>query len=886
MRTLKPQRLGVLTRPFEHDGRCHLVVTVLVGFRFAEPDVPIHEAALWQAVTSALPEGSALDEAMAKPRGEVLVTGAAYPPLGEPAIGCAVEVRLGPIHKRLYVVGDRRWETTGPSDPEPFTRMPVTWARAFGGESHAENPFGRGVGAVTDRDGHKRVPLPNIEDPDALLRARGDRPTPVGLAPIDVRSAVRQRRSGTYDKRWLASVFPGLPADFDLALFNVAPEDQWLPDFFAGGEPFVLTHLHPTRPRLEGRVPRLRARAFLEQDGHDELVELATRLDTVHLFPDLELGVAFYRAVTEVAEDDARDVRALMLACEHLDAAKPLEHYEGVMRLRLDRTASPLHHLDDRQLLPALPEGRETTGLSEVSPLPELFKREQRLEKNLRQRALVELENLREICKKHDVDPDLHLPRDLPPATDEPPDLDHLAEYVEQQQAEAERARVDAERRREELLSQARALCEAQGIDFDALVAAGRADGGGPPKFRAVDELDKLHEMRRLSENTGVALPMVEQRLADPALFTQLLAAEQQLLAAYRQNAHVLPPAPRRDETASQTLAVRLTALVETGESVDGADFTGADLAGLSLEGASLRGVFFEGSVLRGANLRDADLTDAVLVRADLTDADLGGAKLRGANLAEATLARTVLAGSDLTAANLTGARLEGARLDGAHLDRAFLFGAVIEGGSFVGIHAEALFFHGLDLTAIDLSGAELPRCIFVDTRLRDASLRGARLEGACFVTVDADGASFADAQCHNLRVVHGSSLVGVSFENAALSGANLRDTPMAGANLARALAPGIDLSGCDLAGATLDGLRAPGALLVRTNLAGATLVRSDLMQAILQKANLNGADFTGANLFRCDFAKIVGDRETCFEGANMKFIRFVDRERGGDEPD
>ena len=34
----------------------------------------------------------------------------------------------------------------------------------------------------------------------------------------------------------------------------------------------------------------------------------------------------------------------------------------------------------------------------------------------------------------------------------------------------------------------------------------------------------------------------------------------------------------------------------------------------------------------------------------------------------------------------------------------------------------------------------------------------------------------------------------------------------------------------------------------------------------------------SGANLFRVDFALIKGNDGTNFDGANMKFIRFVDR--------
>lgn len=885
MKTIKPQRLGVLTRTFEHEGKCLFVTTILVGFRFDEPDVPIHEAALWQSVAARLGTEQALDEAMVKTRAEVLVTGRAYQPGGSPGIGCAVRLEAGPIDKQLYVVGDRHWGATGPSAPQPFVEMPVTWARAYGGESSAENPFGLGADTVIDKSGNKRAPLPNIEDPKALIKSRSDKPKPVGFGPIDTRSAVRRRRGGTYDKSWLEKRFPAYPADFDWEFFNVAPSDQRLDEFFEGGETFSIENMHPEKPKLEGRAPRLVGRAFitrLTETGEKEFRDIPTKLDTLHLFPDLELGVASYRGVTEVTEDDAADVIELVIAAENIGEAKPLSHYREALDNRLDKEKGALFLLRDRDLLPALPEHHEPMGYEEISDLPKLLALDSLLAKNLRKKAEAELETLREICRQHGVDPDEHLPNELPPAVDEEPNLDELDTYVDQKRAEAEAARAEAEKQQRAMLEEARRMCAEHDVDFDALIEAGRKDGAGPPKFRAEYELEKLRDMRQLGENAGVPLPVVEARLADPLLLEKLQAAERQLMEAYRQNAHEFPAASRLSEEGSVGLAVRLRAAVDSEDSLVACDYTGARLAGIALREKNLRGIFLEAADLSGADLSGCDLSDAVLVRADLTGANLAGAKLVGANLGEAKLENANLAGCDMSRTNLTRASLKNTRLDGALLEQAFFFEARIEGGSFAGVRAKQLFFHELDMSGVDLSGAELPECVFVESQLTDARFRGALLEGACFVTVNADRSDFEDARCDNLRVVHGCSMDGVSFRNARLARANLRDTPMRGANLQNATAPGLDLSGCDLTDGALEQLNAPNAMLVRTNLTRAKLMRADLMQGILQKANIEGADFSGANLFRGDFAKIRGNVDTRFEGANMKYIRFVDREQHG----
>ena len=73
-----------------------------------------------------LTEGGILDAGMSKHRGEVLVSGKAFAKDGAPTTATSVRVRIATVDKELYVVGDRVWQASGPSDPAPFTEMPVT----------------------------------------------------------------------------------------------------------------------------------------------------------------------------------------------------------------------------------------------------------------------------------------------------------------------------------------------------------------------------------------------------------------------------------------------------------------------------------------------------------------------------------------------------------------------------------------------------------------------------------------------------------------------------------------------------------------------------------------------------------------------------------------
>jgi hypothetical protein len=68
----------------------------------------------------------------------------------------------------------------------------------------------------------------------------------------------------------------------------VAPEDQWIQGYFKSDEAFLIENMHPTRSRIEGKLPGFVTRAFIEQErAGGELVfrEIAMRIDTVRFFP-------------------------------------------------------------------------------------------------------------------------------------------------------------------------------------------------------------------------------------------------------------------------------------------------------------------------------------------------------------------------------------------------------------------------------------------------------------------------------------------------------------------------------------------------------------------------------------------------------------------------
>jgi uncharacterized protein YjbI with pentapeptide repeats len=885
MRIVKPQRLGVLHRTLELGGRFIFVPSVLVCFDLDDPEVPLHEVVMWLAASNSLGCEAAIDEGGRKARAEVLLAGNAYPVGGKPAIAVDARVTVGPedaplVEKRLFVVGDRHWKGTGPSDPVPFTEMSTNWTHAFGGEGFEPNWAGKGLAAIVGDDGKPRQWLPNVEDPKRLMRHPSDRPMPAGFGPLDMRHPVRRKHAGTYDQRWLEKQAPGMPNDFDLRFFNLAPEDQRLErESFEGGERFVVENMHPERPRLEGRVPTLRPRAWFTKVGDEgrTLHEVALRCDTLFVLPNQAMAVAIYRGVAEVREDDAADLAELLVAAERRGEEKPLAHYEEALRNRLEGEMRALFALQETDLLPPLPEGADPMGLDRLPWPQELHDEHNAMVENQRRAAEVEREAAVARAAEAGLDPSAvpALPVHDPKA---PLDPKKLAEQVAEAQAKGEEAKREAAEKRSEMEAAARAQAEAAGLDYDAMMKQARKASSGPPKLRAEEELARLDEVAVLLRKHDAQLPEVEAHLANAKMRERLIAIDAAMREAYRKNAHVMPAAPELDESEHAAVRARIEAALREGQSLRDVDLTGADLRGLDLSGVDLSGAFFEGANLTGVVARGANLADAVLARADLTDADLEGANLVAANLGGATIRRTRLAGCDMSRAVLSEARLDAAVLDGAVLDEAFLLGTTLRETSLRGAQARRVILYDLDLSGIDACGATLSDCTIIKTSLSGANLSGATISGGCMIEVDASDACFDEVTAHKFRVVHQSRMPRATFARAKLVEANFRGTDLEGARFDEATIERGDLSEAQLGGASLERMRAPGLMAVRASLVGASLHGADLREAVLQKADLRSADLSRSNLFRADLLRIHTNGATKLDGAKMKLIRFRER--------
>jgi hypothetical protein len=224
--------------------------------RLADPQLPVLIAPEFTQVTGS--SGLILrrdgEIVRTKRTTDVLVSGHAHAPNGRAVTHLDVAMEVGPIRKRLRVTGDRRWHRGEASSPQPFTMMPLTYERSYGGfdpttlagpspQWSTSNPVG--LGFVTSAAGAEGLALPNIEYPETLVTEWSDRPRPAGFGPIAAHWQPRLRLAGTYDHEWEEHRFPLLPEDFDDRHYQCAPTDQQPTEFLRGGEPVRLHNLTP-----------------------------------------------------------------------------------------------------------------------------------------------------------------------------------------------------------------------------------------------------------------------------------------------------------------------------------------------------------------------------------------------------------------------------------------------------------------------------------------------------------------------------------------------------------------------------------------------------------------------------------------------------------------
>lgn len=281
-----PDRAGVATL------HVALKATFRLGPRLevADVQVPIRDVDEYEGepTTSALRYPG--ERHLAGPGTAVIVIGSAHAPRSRAVPTLDVALELADVRKTVRVHGDRRWQRGAQaSAAEPFTTMPLVYARASGGPDDPRNP----VGVGRDVAG---APLPNLEDPRRPYLEHRDRAPPMCLAALAPHWSPRARLAGTYDAAWRRTRAPYLPDDLDPRFFHAAPPDQICAAPLVGGEVLALTHASPEPLRFALPTLAWALDASICGTSHP----LAPRLETVLLEPDAQRMTMLWRAALAV----------------------------------------------------------------------------------------------------------------------------------------------------------------------------------------------------------------------------------------------------------------------------------------------------------------------------------------------------------------------------------------------------------------------------------------------------------------------------------------------------------------------------------------------------------------------------------------------------------
>ncbi len=299
------------------EGRESLVVVVKGTFeipvdgkeaRLCEQQEPLIEADTFSGEPGLSAPVHESDYAPLKPRCDVLLNGSAHAPGGRPAKKVMVGLRVAGLTKSFNVIGNRYWQKSlmsiSASSPEPFTVMPISYDKAFGGtdKSHEKNskhqafmpnPIGVGFHSNQEAKAIKGKPLPNTEQVGKSVRKPTGRYQPMAFGPIGRGWESRLQYAGTYDQNWLDNIFPFLPPDFKDDYFQSAPLDQQM-SYLKGGEKVELINLTPEGKTIFN-LPKLNLPAVFFLKSYDRH-ETPMVVDTLVIEPDKDRFMLTWRA--------------------------------------------------------------------------------------------------------------------------------------------------------------------------------------------------------------------------------------------------------------------------------------------------------------------------------------------------------------------------------------------------------------------------------------------------------------------------------------------------------------------------------------------------------------------------------------------------------------
>ncbi len=914
MKTIQPLQLSLLTKNYTWQKNNHLVLTSLLGFPLSGGR-PLLEQDLWTKLNEALGD-NILDLGMPKPNGEVILYANYNSPEDGPVTAGRAVLQCGSVDKELAVIGNRYWRAMiGPSEPEPFTTMPLSYEYAFGGEKYNKNTVGKGMETV-DVFGEQRVPLPNIEYPDRLITSEGERPEPAGFAALDIMWQQRQKRAGTYDEKWAQEYCPAYPLDLDWHHFNAAPEDQWVEDFWTGNESYSLYNMHPEQSVIQGRLPNFHGRCFVVPKSPEklQLIEVEQRLETIYFFPEQDLGVLLWRGVIEVVEDDCFDMQALVCAFEDAGVSpRPIEHYQQAYDDREDPDLQLKYMNNTEDLIPErVPCGYRYVTLSEedvnMPMLENMFAGAEEQKNEAIAQAKGKIDELKQQLEqmKDSLPPGVYNEKmaELNKEIDFPEfKVPDKAERLKMLDEELLTERIDFSKLESDIKAQVedgKDLARKKLLEtYDDMKAKGIEEAKLTPITEALENIDlppklprpyvddirlQLDEQlnniekqkQQILDNGGDVSSFPEIDIDFDALFAKFKQMEVMQKDGYRLSAHNGDPGRHPHDRPLSEVKSELLEAYKNGETLKNRDFACIDLSHQNLRGIDLAGAYLEQVDFSGAILDNANLSGAILAGANLS-----GTSLKGANLHKANLGKVNFSHAEIQYSNFKQAILEQSQFDKTTINHCDLTEMNTTGAIFNEVDFSHSSMNHFSVDELDLSSCKFDYCCLDDSsftkcQLNHASFRHVSMIKANFSECQIDHANFSEANLENIRFHEECQLNHANFSASNLDKAVLLYANLENAKFDEASFHLADFSRSNLQGASFHRAIGKKSQFVKSNLATARMTSMNMMEGSLMKARLTSADFSDSNLYAVDFMNAtVGG--TNFSGANLDMSQLED---------
>jgi uncharacterized protein YjbI with pentapeptide repeats len=670
-----------------------------------------------------------VDFAPYKPGADLMLAGHCHPPGGKAAPSARVIFRVGNRSKELHVHGDRTWDEDGRmTGPAPFRSMPLTWAHAFGGAGFERNPLGKGFKRTVRGDGSAFHSLPNIEDPNHLIRTPRDRVEPVCFSPIPETWPQRLKKFPRPNSRYMKERWPGYPENMDWRFFNAASEDQQMESYLRGDERLYFENMHSGIPEYHSQLPGWRVRCFLNQQvrARQELREIPMSLDTLWVDMDAEQVVLVWRGNISVKNEKLTEVLHLFVAREELaNSPGDIQQINYAFRDALWR----MEEAEEDELEPEDEEDEDELDEED----------EEEAEKDEAGEPDEKADAVPAATTSDEAAPEPSSPStEVPSATEDraDPEEQPVEEPVEEDEAEEE-ADDMTPAMVQQMIAQRESL---SGRDLSGLNLEGF-------DFSGLDLRETILE--------GASL--AGANLSEADLSGAILAGAN--LNGARCVKAIFAGA---DLTESWMVRADLTEANLLGADLSKADLRQAVLVRVNAQDAILVEANLSDAVVQGSSLVGADLCHARLHHADLSNADLTDAafehawgrqlkathavvkKIRAANamFCEADFSHATGDESVWEGAQLYGAKFNGASLYRAEFSGALLVASVFDAAEIKEARMDEARLHRAQLRRCNLFEASLSKADLTEANLAESNLYGATLMDSILVQTNLTGAN------------------------------------------------------------------------------------------------------------------------------------------------